>query len=198
MFKKKTLQQHINEFRNKVDSRESTILSRIKSLEEQASAIQTQIKSQSAKIVDLELNGNNSGQIDDIKKSNRQLRLELEEIQESIEGYQNQLEHDPSLYAEDLEAIRQAGNDAISDRKKEMGELISKANDLESQIESLRKELEQIRNKWYILHQHNDYYTFSSILSYIDPRVTKLNSTEEEQFLNDWLSGSSSLENYFK
>lgn len=198
MLKKKTLQQHINEFRNKVDSRESKIRSKIESLEEQASAMQIQIKTQGAKIVELELSGNNSGQIDEMKKSNRELRLQLEEVQDSIGGYQNQLEHGPSLYAEDLEGIRQAANEAASDRKKEMEELMSKANDVKSQIESLKKELEQINHKWYVLYQYDDYYTFSSFLSYIDPRVTQLRDTEKDRFLKHWLSGSSSLENFFK
>ncbi|MNW38873.1 hypothetical protein D3C74_159510 [compost metagenome] len=198
MFEKKTLQQHINEFTRKVDSRESKIHSKIRELEDQVESIQSQIKSQAAKIVELELNGGSPEQVDVTKKSNRELRLQLEEIQDSIRGYQSQLEHAPSLYAEDLKTIRQAAKDATADRKKEMEELSSKVDDKKAQIESLQKELEQIKHEWNVLYHHDDYYTFSSMLSYIDPRVTKLDHSKKEQFLKDWLSGSSSLERYFK
>lgn len=198
MFKKKTLQQHIDEFTRKVDSRESKIYSKIRELEEQASSIQSQIKSQSAKIVELELNGGSPEQVDVAKKSNRELRLQLEEIQDSIGGYQSQLEHGPSLYAEDLEKIRQAAKDATADRKKEMEELSSTIDDKKAQIKALEKELDQIRHKWNALYQYDDYYTFSSMLSYIDPRTTKLRESEKESFLRHWLSGSThNIERFF-
>ncbi|SDF05102.1 hypothetical protein SAMN04488542_10571 [Fontibacillus panacisegetis] len=198
MFEKKTLQQHINEFTRKVDSRESKIHSKIRELGEQAASIQSQIKLQADKIVELELNSGSPEQIDAAKKSNRELRLQLDELQDSIVGYQNQLERDPSLYAKDLEGIRQAANKAAADRKREMEKLSSTVDDKKAQIQALEKELAQVRHEWNVLYHHDDYYTFSSMLSYIDPRVTKLDHSKKEQFLKDWLSGSSSLERYFK
>lgn len=198
MYKNEVLNQRINEFKKKVDSRESKVDAKIRSLEEQASAIQVQIKSQTDKIVEFELNGEDPKKIDEVKKSNRELRLQLEEIQDSIVGYRDQLEHNSTLYDKDLEGIRQAAHKAAADRKKEMEELSAMIDDKAAQVQALEKELEQIRNKRYFLSQYDDYYTFSSLLSYIDPRAAKLSHSEQERFIKEWVSDPSSLERYFK
>lgn len=190
MYKNEQLNQRINEFKKKVDSKEAKVDAKIRSLEEQASAIQAQIKSQSAKIVELELNGESPNQIDEAKKSNRELRFQLEELKDSIVGYQNQLLRDPSLYAKDFEGIRQAAIKADADRKIEREKLVSTINDKEAQIQTLEKELAQIRTDAYLLGEYDDYHNFISIFSYIDPRTSKLIGPEQERFLKAWLSGS--------
>lgn len=198
MYKNEVLNKRINEFKNKVGSRESKVYTKIQSLEEQASAIQMQIKSQTDKIVELDINGEDPKKIDEMKKSNRELRLQLEEIQDSIVGYRDQLEHNSTLYDKDLEGIRQAAHKAAADRKKEMEELSAMVDDKKAQIQAIEKELDQISHKWSLLYQYNDYYALSSLLSYIDPRAAKLSHSEQEQFIKEWVSGSSSLDRYFK
>lgn len=198
MYKNEVLNRRISEFKNKVASRESKVATKIRSLEEQASAIQVQIKSQTDKIVELDLNGDDPKKIDEVKKTNRELRLQLEEIQDSIVGYRNQLEHNSTLYDKDLEGIRQAAHKAAADRKMEKGKLDSTISDKEAQIQTLEKEVAKIRTEAYILGQYDDYYTLSSILSYIDPRAAKLSHSEQDRFIKEWVSGSSSLDRYFK
>lgn len=191
MYKDEVLKYRINVFKNKAASRESKVTTKIQSLEEQASAIQMQIKSQTDKIVELDLNGDDPKKIDEVKKSNRELRLQLEEIQDSIVGYRDQLEHNSTLYDKDLEGIRQVAIKAAADRKIEREKLISTINDKEAQIQTLEKELAQIRIDAYLLGEYDDYHNLISIFSYIDSRASKLKGSEQYEFFKAWLSGHS-------
>lgn len=186
MSEKKSLQQHINEFQNKVRAQESKIANRINDLKVQASKLRTTIKDQSSKIVELEMFEDSTG-ISELQKNNREMRLQLEEIQDSIQSYEEQHSNQKKLYAKDLEKLRTVANKAAEERIKEIDGLGLEAIEIESQIEALNHKLKQVRHEGYVLEMRTEVNDLKQIISYIDPRANELDFFKKEQLIKNWL-----------
>lgn len=196
MFTKKTLQQQINDFKEKVYARETKISSRISELEAEAASIKAKVKAQTAEIVELEMSGNSSD-IGKLQKSNREMRMQLEEIQDSIQEYKDQLEDRTTPFVRDLEKLRIAGNKAAEERLENEKALRAESAALETQIEDLKSKLKKINSDLYISGASTEVDTLKQIAVYIDPRATGLGFYEGKNFINNWLGGAS-LKNFFK
>lgn len=195
MFEKKTLQQHINEFTEKVQARESKINSKIIELEGEATAVRARIKNQNSQIVELDMADDQAG-ANKIRKSNRDLRLQLDEIQDAIEGYQSQLEGSDQ-YSKELEKIREAGNKATQERIQKDKDLSEQRSAVEAQIDSLKDKLKQIQHEQYVNSFSREIDTLRPVITYIDPRARTLDYSKQEGFIERWLGGSSSFDSFF-
>lgn len=196
MFTKKTLQQQINDFKEKVYARETKISSRISELEAEAASIKAKVKTQTAEIVELEMSGNSSD-IGKLQKSNREMRMQLEEIQDSIQEYKDQLGDRTNPFVKDLEKLRIAGNKVTEERLKNEKALRAESAALETQIEDLKSKLEKINHELYASGAHTEVDTLKQIAVYLDPRATGLSYYEQNNFIKKWLGGSS-LKNFFR
>ncbi|WP_342439976.1 hypothetical protein NSS79_15210 [Paenibacillus sp. FSL L8-0436] len=196
MLKSKGWKELMQEFNDKVDKRESLIQSNIDGLQEKAQVIETKIKENSDQMIESEMNEDNNG-VEKFKKENRRLRLELEEIQDSISGYENQLGTSRAFYAKDLEKVRIAANKAEEERIRRTDEIISKRKDLESEIKGIEKQISEINNELIFSRSVTDQMDNYSYLVTLDPRTKNLKDYGKGEFIKSWLSGDD-VERYFK
>ncbi|MED5015943.1 hypothetical protein P9847_01345 [Paenibacillus chibensis] len=195
MLKKKDWKEMIQEFSDKVDKREKLIRGKIDELKEQEEIIQTKIKDNSGRMIELEMEGDTSG-VTTIKKENRDMRIELEEVQDAIEGYKSQLGTARDYYAKDLEKIRAAVNKAEEEHFQWKQDTRSRRDGLEAKIEDLKKQVEQINNEIVFTRTISEEMEWGYITR-IDPRVDSLKDYEKQNFIKSWMSGHDT-ERFFK
>ncbi|WP_422657362.1 hypothetical protein ACK8P5_16570 [Paenibacillus sp. EC2-1] len=197
MLKKKDWKELLQEFSDKVEKREQLIQSNINGLQEQVAVIQAKIKENSDQMIEFEMSEDNTSGVEKFKKENRKLRLELEEIQDSIAGYENQLGTSRDFYGKDLDKIRDAANKAEEERIRLEQESFSKRDALKSKIKEIEKQINEIecetigRSSIEILLNHYPY------LATIDPRAYSLKDHGKHLFIRSWLAGHDT-EQYFK
>ncbi|WP_019913185.1 hypothetical protein [Paenibacillus sp. HW567] len=196
MFKNKDWKELMQEFKDKVDKREVLIQSNIDGLQEKVEVIKGKIKDNADKMIEAEMNEDTNG-LEKFKKENRKLRLDLEEIQDSIAGYETQIGTSRNLFVKDLDKIRDAANKAEEERIRWTDEIVSKRKDLESEIKEIEKQISEINNELIFSRAVTEQLEYSSYLIYIDPRSKSLKDYEKKSFINSWLSGDS-LDRYFK
>lgn len=195
MLKKKDWKEMIQEFSDKVDKREKLIQGKIDDLQEQAQIIETKIKDNSGRMIELEMEGDTGG-VATIKKENRDLRIELEGIQDAIEGYKSQLGTARDYYAKDLEKIRAAVNKAEEEHIQWGKDTRAKRDDLESKIDELKQQVEQINNELRFARTISEEMEWGYI-KHIDPRVDSLKDYEKQNFIKSWMAGHDT-ERFFK
>lgn len=193
MLKKKDWKELLQEFTDKVDKRERLIQSKINGFEEQARVIKVKIKENSAQMIELEMSENSN--VERFKKENQKLRLELEEIRDSISGYENQLGTSRNFYAKDLDKVRDAANKAEEERLEEVKADYALLDDLEAKMDEIKKKMEQTRNK--LQFSRTTVEDLKWNFSNIDSRVTNLSYHEQEYAIKSWLSGGD-IESFFK
>lgn len=196
MLKKKDWKELLQEFSDKVGKRELLIQSKIDGLQEQGAAIQTKIKENSNHMIELEMNGDMGG-AEKVKNENRQLRLQLEEIQDSIAGYESQFGTSHDFFIKDLDKIRDAANKAEEERTQWRDDTISKRNDLEAKIKKFEEQILEINHELRISKTIKEELCRSSYLTLIDPRANSLSDYDKSNFMKCWLSGVET-EHFFK
>jgi chromosome segregation ATPase len=196
MFEKKTLQQHIDEFVGQVNERNNKIRSKIKGFEAQADSIETTINEQSSTMVELELAGDTAG-AEKLQKNNRQLRLQLEEVRDSIKGYQSQLGKRNAQYNKELDKVRVASNKAREERFEHGKKLIERREALENQLSEMKQKIESLRHEIHVNDSRTEVSAIRQLLPYIDSRSTKLGYLEQDQFIINWM-GNGPLESFFE
>lgn len=196
MLKKKDWKELLREFGDKVEKRENLIQSKIDGLQEQAKIIQAKIKANSDQMIDLEMNEDTSG-VEKLKKENRKLRAELEEIQDSITGYESQLGTSRDHFAKDLDKVRDAANKADEEQKRWQEESVSKRKALEAEIEELTKQVKDINFNLQISRTAAEEMDSFHYLLHIEPRALDLKEYLRPGFLKSWLRGHDTAD-YFK
>ena len=76
MFGNKSLQQHVDEFLEKVREREGKIQSKIKELESQRESLMATVTEQTSAMIEMEIAGDDKG-AEKILKNNRQMQLQV-------------------------------------------------------------------------------------------------------------------------
>ncbi|MFF2907678.1 hypothetical protein [Paenibacillus sp. NPDC057934] len=196
MLKSKSWKELMQEFVDKVNKRENLIQSNIDELQEKAQVIQTKIKENSDLMIEAEMNEDTNG-VEKFKKENRKLRLDIEEIQDSIAGYENQVGTSRNFFSKDLDKVRDAAIKAEEERKRWTEDTVSKRKDLESQIKELKNQISGINNELIFSRSVTQELEYSSYLGYIEPRTKSVRLHETKSLINSWLSGYS-LDGYFK
>ncbi|PQP89669.1 hypothetical protein [Paenibacillus sp. AR247] len=195
MLKKKDWKELMQESIEKVDKREQLIQGKINDLQEQEEVIQTKIKDNSSRMIELEMDGDTGG-VATIKKENRDLRIELQEIQDSIEGYKGQLGTARDYYAKDMDKIRAAANKAEEERLQQRKADHARLDELQAQIDELEKQMEKTRNELRFSRSVSEELTHFSYLNHIDSRAYSLSAYEQQSFIKSWLAGEDT-ESYF-
>ncbi|MEK5641940.1 hypothetical protein BK138_08510 [Paenibacillus rhizosphaerae] len=193
MLKKKDWKELLQEFLDKVDKREQLIQGKIDDLQEQAQIIKTKIKDNSDQMIELEMSEDTTG-IEKFKKENRTLRIELEEIQDSIDGYKTQLGTSRDYYAKDMEKIRAAANKAEEERLQQYNANHARLDELQAQIDELKKQMENTRYE--LRASRTTVEDLKWKFHLIDPRLGEIPSYEQENFIKIWLAGEDT-ERYF-
>lgn len=196
MLKNKDWKELMQEFNDKVDKRENLIQSNIDGLQEKAQVIQTKIKENSDLMIESEMNEDTNG-VENFKKENRRLRLDFEEIKDSIAGYENQLGTSRNFFAQDLDKIRVAANKAEEERIRWTNDTVSKRKDLESKTKEIEKQINEINYELRCSRSVTEQLDHYHHLTTLDPRAKTLNDYEKKSFINSWLSGDN-VERYFK
>ncbi|CAM3464102.1 hypothetical protein EDM52_18505 [Brevibacillus invocatus] len=194
MFGNKTLQQHVNEFLSKVNEQEGKIRSKIEELEFLFDSLTDKVKVQTAAMIELEIAGDNAG-AEKIMKSNRQLRLQIDEIKDSIQGYRSQLGQGYQL-GKELDKVKAAAIQADKDRVERVNNLHKQGEQLAQQIADLKMKREQVMLDWRVSYSRTTEMDLVGIASYIDPRATALSLTEKETLIRKWMSGET-IEDFF-
>lgn len=198
MLKKKDWKELMQEFIDKVNKREQMIQSKIDDLKKQERTIQAQIKNNSGHMIELEMNEDMSS-AEKIKKENKQLRLQIEEIQDSIAGYENQLGTSRDLYAKDLDKIRTAVKKAEEERVQRGKDLFAEMDEVDEKIEALKKEREQLSNDYHFNNARKERHSLEQYIEYLDSRAGTIEYADREQFILRWLSGNTDeIDNFFK
>jgi len=196
MLKKRDWKELLQEFRDKVEKRENLIQSKIDGLQEQAASIHAKIKENSDQMIDFEMNEDFVG-VEKFKKENRKLRTELEEIQDSIAGYESQLGTSRDHFAKDLDKVRDAANRADEEQKRWQEESVSKREALEAEIEELTKQIKEINFNLQIRRTAAEEMNQFQYLYSIEPRAVDLREYLRPGFLKSWLRGHDTAD-YFK
>ena len=187
MLKSKSWKELMQEFNDKVDKRENLIQSKIDDLQEKAQVIETKIKDNADQMIEAEMSEDLNG-AEKYKKENRRLRLELEEIQDSIAGYENQLGSSRAFYAKDLEKVRIAANKDEEERIRWTNEIRSKKEGLESKIKEIEKEISEIvyelKCSRSVAEQMDNYY----LLTTLDPRAKTLKELDKTFFIRSCIT----------
>lgn len=195
MFGNKSLQQHVDEFLEKVKEREGKIQSKIEELESQRESLMAKVTEQTSAMIELEIAGDDRG-AEKILKSNRQMQLQIDEIKYRIQEYQAQFEK-TQQYEKSLDKVKVAAIQA----KKALSEKITmfkkQEEELEQQMEELKKKREQVILDWRVAHYSDIEGGLINLASYIDSRARTLSLTEKEAFIRSWLDGVS-IEKYFR
>lgn len=188
MFKNKDWKELLQEFIDKVDAREELIQSKIDGFHEQGASINAKIRENSARMIELEMAGD-TGAVEKFKKENQKLRLELEEIKDSVAGYANQLGTSRDQYAGDLKKIQLAAKKAEEERLEQERMSMARLDELEAEIDKLKEQMEQTKNE--LRYGRTTAEDLKWQFRHIDPRVTKLPDYEQEQVIKSWLAGDS-------
>jgi len=194
MFKTTDLSTVVNEFLNTVEARRQKITDKITALEDEAAQLEARIKNQSEELVELEINDNLAG-ANKLRKSNQELRVQLAEINDTIQGYNAQLEK--PVEAKSLEQVRLAGAKARQDRLDLGTALLKESDELEKQIDELKVKNKKVLTEWNHTRYDTEIGTLRRVASYIHPRVQEVPSSKHEELLKDWILGQS-VERYFK
>lgn len=197
MLKKKEWKELIEEVGRKIDKREQMIESKIADLQEQGNSIQAKIKDNSGRMIEFEMEGDTAG-VEVIKKENKELRNELEEIQDSIAGYQNQLGTSREYYAKDMDKIRAAVKKAEEERLQRDKIAFARLDELQAKMDELKKQMEKTRFELQISRPVSEELTSFQYIVLIDQRAYyQLKEYERQSFIKSWLSGDDT-ERYFK
>ncbi|WGV58372.1 hypothetical protein QIH01_23265 [Brevibacillus brevis] len=195
MFGNKTLQQHVDEFLEKVKEREGKIQSKIEELESQRESLMAKVTEQTSAMIELEIAGDDRG-AEKILKSNREMQLQIDEIKYRIQEYQAQFEKNQQ-YEKSLDKVKAAAIQA----KKALSEKITmfkkQEEELEQQMEELKKKREQVILDWRVAHHSDIERGLISLAPYIDRRARKISYPENKEFIRSWLDGES-IEKYFR
>lgn len=198
MLKKKDWKELMQELKNKVDEREQMISNKIDDLRNQGQAVQMKIKENNAQMIEFEMN-EDMNSAEKIKKENKQLRLQLEEIQDSISGYENQLGSSYGHYAKDMDKIRVAVNKATEERVQHRKDLSARMDEVDGEIDTLKKEREKLLNEYHFSGAVTETSSLLSYIEYLDPRAKNIDYRDREQFILRWLSGDpNQIESFFK
>ncbi|MED1802993.1 hypothetical protein [Brevibacillus porteri] len=195
MFGNKTLQQHVDEFLEKVSEREGKIQSKIEELESQLESLMAKVNEQTSAMVELEIAGDDTGAAK-ILKSNRQMQLQIEEIKYRIQEYQAQFGK-TQQYEKSLDKVKAAAIQAKKARSEKMTSLEKQKKELEQQMEELNKKRDQATLDWQVAYYTNVEMSLINLASYIDGRARTLSHSEKESLLRTWIDGES-IEKYFR
>ena len=195
MFGNKSLQQHVDEFLEKVSEREGKIQTKIRELESQRESLMAKVTDQTSAMIELEIAGDDRG-AEKILKSNRQMQLQIDEIKYRIQEYQAQFEKNQQ-YEKSLDKVKAAAIQA----KKALSEKITmfkkQEEELEQQMEELKKKREQVILDWRVAHNSDIEGGLINLAPYIDRRARKISYPENKEFIRSWLDGES-IEKYFR
>ncbi|MHA2852851.1 hypothetical protein ACXZ7E_02605 [Paenibacillus lautus] len=194
MLKKKDWKELMQEFVDKVDKREQLIQDKIDELKKQGAIIQTKIRENSDQMIELEMN-EDTNSVEKFKKENRNLRLQLDEIQDSISGYESQLGTSRDYYAKDWDKIRAAAKKAEEDRIIQEKAANAEIDDLQAKIDELKEQREQKKRK--LQFSRTTIEELSGQLRHIDPRAIQLSHYTQQAFIKTWLHGGNT-ESYFE
>ncbi|WP_281869943.1 hypothetical protein [Brevibacillus parabrevis] len=190
----KSLQQHVDEFLEKVNEREGKIQSKIEELESQLEALMAKVKDQTAAMIELEMAGDNAG-AEKILKNIRQMYLQIDETKYRIQEYQAQFGKNQQ-YEKSLDKVKAAAIQAKKARSEKMTSLEKQKKELERQIEELKNKRNQVGLDWQKAYYTNVEMSLINLVSYIDGRARMLSHSEKETMLRTWIDGES-IEKYF-
>ncbi|ULO05158.1 hypothetical protein H1230_18790 [Paenibacillus sp. 19GGS1-52] len=188
------LGQQVFDFTRSVDARSRKINSKLQELNVKSDAIRVKINENAAELVDLEISGDSAGSAR-LQKSNRQLRLELDEISDQIAGYQAQLSKG-SQHEKELEKIRSTVQKATAERIENYNRMTEERDAIREQIKVLQSKANDINNRLPSANVDSEYNQLLPLLDYIDPRITQLSYNEKNELVRRWADGRS-IDIYF-
>jgi cell division septum initiation protein DivIVA len=188
IFKEKTLEQQVNEFKSTVEVRESKITGKINALNREAEQLLSQITSDTTKMVELELADDNMS-ADKLRKTTRAARTRLDEINGEIEGYHGQLKGNNSLFKNDLEKIKVVAQKEKKERSNQREKWYEEITALKSQKDAIDAKIDTLKNE---IRTYTDYQLEGNVgvaLYAGDERFKQINYIEREKFTKEYLEG---------
>ncbi|ULO05155.1 hypothetical protein H1230_18775 [Paenibacillus sp. 19GGS1-52] len=187
MFEKKKVSQLVNEFLEKVSSREAKVEENVNKLKAQAEAINKSVAEQTAAMIECELQDDATG-AEKLRKSVRLLSTELIEVQSSIEAYSNQSGVSAD-YSKQIQVIRSTAVREVQENQKRVQAIQKEKAAIDLEIKALEGKKEQLDDESSQLNRSGPEVSLIKMLPYIDPRTKKLASFEHHSFFQQWING---------
>jgi len=185
----KTVASAVSELRTEIDRRNTSIRTKITSLEREASSTQASIDQLMRSLVDSELASDTRGQVEAEKKV-KALRGVYDDIAVRIEAYRATL-GDPAFIRPRLVEIFQLAADQQAARMATIRAKIDRQTEIEKEIRALQEELPVITGDIQALNYGHtvDNRDIASLLSLIDPR--QVEPGQEIGYLQAFAAGRS-------
>lgn len=181
------LKQVVNEFLSKEQAKKDKINKLIADLERTVKETRSKIAGLNDNLVELQLNNETKG-VAKLRSEIRDLRLALSDAEDEIAGYQRQLDISPAREKE-IERIRETAAKAQKERHELVAKLISEKENLDKQILELQNKSKELNSEITILSRKTEGQDLRPIMRYMDPRVVKLPSYEQDTFFRKWVDG---------
>lgn len=185
MFGKKSLNEQINDFLNKINMRQAKIKERVTSLEAEAAGIKSKIQSETKRLIDCELSENNQGQ-DECNKNIRQLQLEQDRVSGLIDAYKAE----SGNASKDKKALLNIRATAVKDREarfEKIRTLTAARVDMEHQLQDIEEKINQTGIEINRTRVDVEARALLRIVRFIEPKCVKIPEQERVQYLEAWL-----------
>lgn len=191
----KSLDELVGEFLKKTAAWEYKVKENINSLRNQAASIKEKINEQTRAAIESDLH-DQTDEAEKYRLSNRDLRLELEEVEASIAAFENQTVGKVDFSAE-IDAIREIARLELEANHEAIKATFEKKADIDLQIKALENQKDHLDTERDRLENFGPTSTLTKILKYIYPAGYRpLPFFEQDNFLKRWIQGSDM--SYFK
>ncbi|AIQ63896.1 hypothetical protein PSTEL_13195 [Paenibacillus stellifer] len=185
MFEKKKVSQLVSEFLEKAARRNSKVSENVAKLKSKTESLNKEISEQTSAMIELEIQGDEAG-AEKLRKTSRQLRLELAEAEASIDAYANQVGSGTG-HSKEIEAIRASAIREIKENQELIQAIRDQEEDLDKEMKAIESKRKELSARIESISRSGPENSLSKILIYIDPRTKSLPSFQHDHFLRLWI-----------
>lgn len=180
----------------KVLEKKRKVTDRIKELNQETNAIETEIKTHIKNLVDFELNSDEEGQ-KNTRKVIADLNNKIKMNKDLLEAYENELES-PNLSKQEIQRIKEAARQERDQRKKKAEDTLKEKEKVSAKISQLQQQEKQLANEYEsIINQRDDRDELKKIFAYIEPRHKNIKDSSIGYYLSAWISEESDTDSKY-
>ncbi|WP_058301778.1 hypothetical protein [Gorillibacterium timonense] len=183
-----TLDELVDAFLRKTKAWENKVQENLGNLRNQQNSLKEKINKQTRTALEHDLQDENE-EAAKYRLANKDLRLELEEVEASISEFENHTVGKVDFTA-DIKVIQEAANRELHENIKAQEATFGQRAAIDLQIKELEMKKKQLAAERDRLDQFGPGYTVSKIVRFIYPApIQKLSSYDREAFVRNWIFG---------
>lgn len=194
MYDEKTLLQKIEQFKEKINTRNKKLNENISILVNQVKQKESEIEKAMKELIQAELKEDFEKQ-KDLNSKITIMRHELSDMKDKCNAYNNAI-LDNSYFFADIEEIRKVAALTREKRYHELTEKIKEKSLIRQEINELENQLNELDKIENSLRVEKEIMSLRSIIGLIDPRAEKLDYYKKEEYLRAWISNED-VEKFF-